>query len=219
MSNKLKKIFNINDCTIEELESILLFYKKRGRVNCNSEIEFLVNRLFLFCYKPSKLTSDYPQNNYCLLGLADITSKLARGSRNYNEETIEALYNYLDKLQRYYFKIYSRKEYLMPEAVYAVALLNRLVTLDTFDNKRFIDNLSQITDKVFDEKFSTLEIKDGIADETFNEDIRLIAQEPYVLTALDIFGIEVPRNDKVLDIYKTNIITTENKYLRKRKER
>ncbi len=218
MANKIKKIFNINDCTIEELESILIFYKKRGRVNCNIEIESLVNRLFVFCYKTSKLTPQYPQNNYCLLGLADITSKLARESKKYDEETINALYNYLDKLHSYYFKIYSEKEYLMPNAVYAVSLIDRLVTLDTFDNKRFIDNLSQVTDKVFDEKFSMLEIKDGIADETFNEDIRLIAHEPYFLSGFDMFGIDIPRNDKVLDIYKTNIITTESKYLRKKRE-
>lgn len=218
MSNRLKKIFNMRNCTIAELKNILIFYRKRARVNCDLELEDYINKLFLYCYKPSKLQKKYPQNNYCLLGIADITSKLVRESKNYDKETKDAIFFYLEKLQNYYLYIYDNRDKMLSNYVFAVSLIDRLVTLEKFDNVIFIDNLSEITDRMFGDKFSTLELKDGIADETFNDSIKLIATDPYALPLLDMFGIDVPRNDKVLDIFKENLITTESKYLRKKRE-
>ena len=82
-----------------------------------------------------------------------------------------------------------------------------------------MDNLSELTDKLFNTEFTKLELKDKIADETFNENIRLIATNPYALAGFDLFAIDIPRNDKVLDIFKENLIKTESEYLRKRKIR
>ena len=219
MSNKIKRVFNIGECTIEELENILVFYKKRARVDCDIDIEYYVNRLFLYCYKPTKLIPEYPQNNYCLLGMADITSKLARGIKKYNEETRDRILLYLEKLHDYYLKIYCDRDKLLTNDVLAVSLIDRLITLEEFGNKEYMDNLSELTDKLFNTEFTRLELKDKIADEAFNENIRLIATNPYALAGFDLFAIDIPRNDKVLDIFKENLIKTESEYLRKRKIR
>lgn len=215
--SKLKKVFNISDCTIEELENILAFYKKRARVDCNIEIEYYINRLFLYCYKSSKLITEYPQNNYCLLAASDITSKLARGSKKNDKETNDIILFYLEKLHNYYLKTYYERDKLLTNEVLIFSLIDRLITLEEFGNKEFMENLSEMTDKMFEMDFGGLESKDGIADQKFNENIKLVATSPYALAVLDLFGIDVPRNDKVLDIFKENLIKTETEYLRKRK--
>lgn len=211
--NKLKKVFNIGDCTIDELKNILAFYEKRASVDCDIDIEYYINRLFLYCYKPTKLIKEYPQNNYCLLAATDITSKLARGSKNYDQETKNMILLYLDKIYNYYFKTYHSRDKLLINNVLTFSLIDRLITLEEFANKDFMKNLIKTTDEMFNAESTGLELKD----QSFNNNIELIATNPYALAVLDLFGIDIPRNDKVLDIFKENLIKTESEYLTKRK--
>lgn len=211
--NKLKKVFNIGDCTIDELKNILAFYEKRASVDCDIDIEYYINRFFLYCYKPTKLIKEYPQNNYCLLAATDITSKLARGSKNYDQETKNMILLYLDKIYNYYFKTYHSRDKLLINNVLIFSLIDRLITLEEFVNKDFMKNLIKTTDEMFNAESTGLELKD----QSFNNNIELIATNPYALAVLDLFGIDIPRNDKVLDIFKENLIKTESEYLTKRK--
>lgn len=216
--NKFKKVFNIKNCTIEELDSILQFYRKRAMEGCHYKLKYITEKLFTNCYKTSRLDSHYPQNNYCLLALADVSSKLTHRSNIYSNETADEIYDCLIKLHEHYFEVYSNKDKLIPNAVLAVSLLERLVTLVDFEDKKEVHNLKKIVDRLFEKDFRTLEIKDHIADEVFNENILLIANDPYALTGFDMFAIDVPRNDIVLDIFRTNLTTTEYKYVKRKKK-
>lgn len=218
MKNKFKKVFNIKNCTIEELDNILQFYRKRATEGCHYKLKDISDRLFKSCYKTSRFDSHYPQNNYCLLAFADISSKLTNNSNRYSNETADELYQCLMKLHEHYFEVYSNKELLMPNAVLATSLLERLVTLVDFQDKTEVKNLKRIVERLFKKNFKTLEIKDNIADEVFNENILLIANDPYALTGFDMFAIDVPRNDIVLDIFRTNLTTTEYKYVKRKKK-
>jgi len=176
-------------------------------------IELRSKSLFLYCYKPTKLIKEYPQNNYCLLAATDITSKLARGSKNYNQETKNMILLYLDKIYNYYFKTYHSRDKLLINNVLTFSLIDRLITLEEFANKDFMKKLIKTTDEMFNAESTGLELKD----QSFNNNIELIATNPYALAVLDLFGIDIPRNDKVLDIFKENLIKTESEYLTKRK--
>ena len=97
MKNKFKKVFNIKNCTIEELDNILQFYRKRATEGCHYKLKDISDRLFKSCYKTSRFDSHYPQNNYCLLAFADISSKLTNNSNRYSNETADELYQCLMK--------------------------------------------------------------------------------------------------------------------------
>lgn len=215
--NKFKMVFNIGDCTIEEMEEILLYYRKRAREDCDSDLLNLVVRLFTFSYKSSKLDSHYPQYNYCLLGVADITSKLSRGSNKYDHETVMALANYFIQLHDYLFNLYFSDKYRNPSAVLSISIIDKLVSFCDFNNELYVKNLSDFSKLIFEQELSKFEVRNDIVDKSFKEQVEKIAYEPYCYGAFDLFGIDVPRNDSVLKFYREKLISDEKKYIKEKK--
>jgi len=97
-----------NSYVLSELRKIRRYYKENALENCNENLKPVINSLFSSVYgldmfysektNEAMKTSKDAAKRYCLLGLAHMTSKLSRNSKNYPEEVIEELKDFINDI-------------------------------------------------------------------------------------------------------------------------
>ena len=207
-----------NSYVLSELRKIRRYYKENALENCNENLKPVINSLFSSVYgldmfysektNEAMKTSKDAAKRYCLLGLAHMTSKLSRNSKNYPEEVIEELKDFINDIGDKAMEIKNISVAPMEpfvDNVKSVFNADMVVTLDDYykldhikQTRALVDSclkhpnhlgLQDVNEKIYkDRDIEPGDIRKEDIDAYFNKFLRKING--------NMFGVDSPRVNK-----------------------
>lgn len=207
-----------NSYVLSELRKIRRYYKENALENCNENLKPVINSLFSSVYgldmfysektNEAMKSSKDAAKRYCLLGLAHMTSKLSRNSKNYPEEVIEELKDFINDIGDKAMEIKNISIAPMEpfvDSVKSVFNADMVVTLDDYykldhikQTRALVDSclkhpnhlgLQDVNEKIYkDRDIEPGDIRKEDIDAYFNKFLRKING--------NMFGVDSPRVNK-----------------------
>lgn len=237
LSYKLKTLSN--SYVLNELKKIRRYYKDNAFEGCHEELKPIVNQLFTGVFSLNMFNSEKTNEamksskdaskRFCLLSLAHMTSKLTRNSKDYPNDVINELRQFLTDIGSKAEEIKNIDVAPMEpfvDSVKSVFNADMVVTDDNYNRLQYVRNTRTLVDSCFnnphrlglqdvnEEMYKNRdiepgEIKRGDIDTEFNKFLRKING--------NMFGVDSPRiNKTTLDLL--NLINGKDEQNRKELE-
>ncbi len=161
LSYKFKTLSN--NFVLSELKTIRRYYKENALENCNEDLRPVVNHLFTSVFGLDMFSSERTSEamkprkdaskRFCLLSLAHMTSKLTRNSKNYPEEVVDELKDFLGDIERRAERIQNISVAPMEpfvDSVKSVFNADMVVTQDNYNKLDYVKNTRALVNTCLD---------------------------------------------------------------------